>query len=240
MLVEVCTNSLESALNAEKGGADRIELCTALGLGGLTPSFGLLKSVRAHIKIPVHVLIRPRSGDFLYTDLEFESMLKDIELCVDLGFDGIVSGVLDHDFSVDTARVKVLKKASGNLKFTFHRAFDWVKDPISALHTLEGIGVDYILTSGQKTKAIEGLELLALLRQKASSCTIMPGSGVNAENALIFKEKRFDIIHLSAAILQEKNANKQSLPMQYLPFLEENSVVVSDATLIKEIVNRVK
>ena len=167
-------------------------------------------------------------------------MLKDIQLCIDLGFDGIVSGVLNKDFSIDIKRVTALKKASGNLKFTFHRAFDWVNDPILSLSELEKIGVDYILTSGQKTKAIEGLELLSLLNQKSSRCIIMPGSGVNIENALVFKEKEFKIIHLSAAVLHEKNANKHSLPMSYLPFLAENKVVVSDAKIIKQLMNRVK
>lgn len=240
MLVEVCTNSLESALNAEKGGADRIELCSTLGLGGITPSFGLLKSIKEHITIPVHVLIRPRSGDFLYTDLEFETMLKDIELCVDLGFEGLVSGVLCQDFSVDIPRVKALKKASGDLKFTFHRAFDWVKDPISALDELEKIGVDYILTSGQKIKAEEGIDLLEVLQERSSRCTIMPGSGIRAENVMMFKEKNFKIVHLSAAVLQEKNANVPDLPMSYFPFLAEDKVVISDTLRIREIVNRVK
>tara|TARA_R110000796_G_scaffold37722_4_gene95437 strand:+ start:355229 stop:355951 length:723 start_codon:yes stop_codon:yes gene_type:complete len=240
MLIEVCTNSLESALNAQKVGADRIELCAELGLGGITPSFGLLKSIREKIKIPVHVLIRPRSGDFLYSDLEFDAMLNDIKLCVDLGFDGIVSGVLCKDFSIDIDRVAMLKEASENLKFTFHRAFDWVNDPILALSELEKIGVDYILSSGQKTKAIEGIELLSLLNQKSSHCTIMPGSGINAENGILFKEKDFKIIHLSAAVFHEKNANKQSLPMSYLPFLAENKVVVSDSEIIRLLLNRVK
>jgi len=130
MIVEVCANSLESALNAQKAGADRIELCAELAVGGLTPSFGLLQLVREHISIPVNILIRPRSGDFTYSHLEFEIMKKDIALCRELGFDGIVSGVLSKDFNLDYERTKELIEVSGPLQFTFHRAFDWVRDPM--------------------------------------------------------------------------------------------------------------
>ena len=129
MLVEVCANSLESALNAQKGGADRIELCSELGVGGITPSYGLLKMVKERLSVPVHVLIRPRAGDFSYSEMEFELMRRNIALCVDLGFEGIVSGILHRDFSLDEERTGALIEASGSLSFTFHRAFDWVNDP---------------------------------------------------------------------------------------------------------------
>ncbi|MDP5230644.1 MAG: copper homeostasis protein CutC [Cellulophaga sp.] len=240
MLVEVCANSLESALNAQNAGADRIELCLELGLGGITPSFGLLKLIKEKITIPVHVLIRPRSGDFTYDDLEFETMLHDIQLCVELGFEGIVSGALHADLKLDIERTTKLSLASKDLNFTFHRAFDWVKDPFLVLNQLEKIGVDYILTSGQQLKAIDGLELLTQLHQKAKTCTIMPGSGINADNARLFKEKGFKVIHLSGTTFYPKNANLSRLPMSTLSFFQEDKKIISDIKILKDVVNRVK
>ena len=149
MIVEICANSVQSALHAERGGADRIELCSELGVGGITPSYGLLKNIKGHIKIPIHVLIRPRSGDFTYSDFEFQIMKDDIALCVKLGFDGIVSGVLHKNFEVDWKRTVELIKAAGSLKFTFHRAFDWVPTPIASFSRLQDVGVSTILSSGQ-------------------------------------------------------------------------------------------
>tara|TARA_R110000868_G_scaffold102146_6_gene281344 strand:+ start:5675 stop:6397 length:723 start_codon:yes stop_codon:yes gene_type:complete len=240
MLVEVCANSLESALNAQKAGADRIELCAELGVGGITPSYGLLKSVREKIKIPVHVLIRPRSGDFTYSVFEFDTMLKDISLCVDLGFDGVVSGVLHSDLALDVERCKELKETAKTLKFTFHRAFDWIKNPFVALEQLEQIGVDCILTSGQQKKAVEGIELLVALHHKAVNCIIMPGSGIHLQNAMLFKEKNFRIIHLSGTTILEKNANLRALPMSSFKLMQEDKIVISNIDIIKDIIDRVK
>ena len=240
MLVEVCANSLESAINAEKAGADRIELCMELGVGGLTPSAGLLKAVKENIKIPVHVLIRPRSGDFVYSDLEFDVMLKDVENCIEIGVDGIVSGVLMPDFSIDIFRTKQLIAASKGVNFTFHRAFDWVADPYEALCQLEQIGVNCILSSGQQKKALEGISLLCALNQKAVNCVIMPGSGIKIDNALLFKENGFSVIHFSGATFQAKNANRENLSMCFMPFLDEDKTLVSDFKTIHDIVVRVK
>ncbi|WP_435654122.1 copper homeostasis protein CutC [Cellulophaga baltica] len=240
MLVEVCANSLESAINAEKAGADRIELCVELGVGGLTPSGGLLKAVRENIKIPVHVLIRPRSGDFVYSDLEFEVMLKDVENCIEMGVDGIVSGVLLPDFSIDIERTQQLIAASKGVHFTFHRAFDWVEDPYEALFQLEQIGVNCILSSGQQKKASEGISLLCALNQKAVNCVIMPGSGIKIDNALLFKENGFSVIHFSGVTLRAKNANRKNLSMSSMSFLDEDKTPVSDYRTIQDIVVRVK
>lgn len=240
MLVEVCANSLESAINAEKAGADRIELCAELGLGGVTPSFGLLKSVREIVNIPIHVLIRPRSGDFTYEASEFKSMLLDTQLCVDMGFDGIVTGVLQQNLSLDVKRTEQLKKIAKHLKFTFHRAFDWTQEPFNALKQLEQLEVDYILTSGQQQKATEGIHLLEQLKAQALTCSIMPGSGINADNAVIFKEKNFEAIHLSGTKFYKKNANLKHLPMSSLRFFQEDKKIISDFELLKEVVLRVK
>ncbi|WP_446051649.1 copper homeostasis protein CutC [Zobellia laminariae] len=240
MLVEVCANSLQSALNAQKAGAHRIELCSELAVGGITPSYGLLKSVRERISIPVHVLIRPRSGDFSYTTDEFEVMKENIAICAKLGFEGIVSGVLNTDFSVDTDRTMELIEASGSLKFTFHRAFDWVEDPFEALSQLEALNVDYILTSGQQKSAPEGLGLLKSLHEKASTCSIMPGGGVRPANVMDFKNGGFNAVHLSGAKFLRTLPDTDKVSMNSPSFLRDTEIAVTDSETIIDIVNRVK
>ncbi len=240
MLVEVCTNSLESALNAEKAGADRIELCVELGLGGITPSYGLLKAVRDQISIPVHVLIRPRSGDFVYSEEDFNVMLMDVEICENLGYEGVVSGVLNPDFSVDIGRTQMLIKASRKMSFTFHRAFDWVENPLETLDVLEKLGVDSILSSGQQLSAIKGIDLLTQLNSNSSNCSIIPGGGINIDNVSDFKINAFKWIHLSASEIFDINFNKEELSMNYLPYLDERKRTISSATIVSQIVNKVK
>ena len=240
MLVEVCANSLESAINAQKAGADRIELCSELAVGGITPSYGLLKAVKTHISIPVHVLIRPRSGDFTFSDQEFNIMKTDIDLCVELGFEGIVSGVLQKDFTLDAKRTEELVVLSKGLKFTFHRAFDWVKNPFETLDQLEALGVDYILSSGQQKTALEGIDLLTELHQKRTSCTIMPGSGINESNAGKFIEKGFKAIHLSGTKFHHTLYEVPRVSMNSTNFLNDDAIAISDLERIESVVNKVK
>ncbi len=240
MLVEVCANSLESAINAQKGGADRIELCSELGVGGITPSYGLLKAARGQISIPIHVLIRPRGGDFMYSESEFEIMKEDIAMCVELGFEGIVSGVLLDDFSLDEKRTGLLVNASGKLSFTFHRAFDWVQNPLETLDRLEALGVDTLLTSGQQRRALEGIELLSKLRQKANRCTVMPGSGISIQNAHIFKENRFEAIHLSGSKSYQNSIVGTRIPMSSSQILEDGKVLLTAEETVRAVVERVK
>lgn len=240
MLVEICANSLESALVAERAGADRIELCSELGVGGLTPSYGLLKQVRDSVSIPVHVLIRPRSGDFTYTDDEFNNMLTDIALCVELGFEGIVSGVLLDNFLLDVERTQHLKSASGSLKFTFHRAFDWILDPMGAMRQLEAMNVDYILSSGQQNSALEGIELLAQLQEHSSKIQIMPGSGINGKNVGSFLERGFAAVHLSGTSMVRTLTNKPLVSMNSVAFLSDDHRAVSQVEKIRDVVRQVK
>lgn len=240
MLVEVCANSLESAINAEKAGADRIELCTELGVGGVTPSYGLLQEARKNISIPVHVLIRPRSGDFTYGDTEFEIMKKDISLCTELGFDGIVSGVLQKDFMPDMERTRELIHLAAPLKFTFHRAFDWVTDPLETLGQLESLGVDYILTSGQQKSAFEGISLLSELNKKALKCVILPGGGIRGNNVLQFKDRGFKAIHLSGAECIRTLDQKPKTPMNSPSFLGEDTIAITQTETIRDIIRLVK
>ncbi|MEZ4857442.1 MAG: copper homeostasis protein CutC [Flavobacteriaceae bacterium] len=199
MIVEICANSFESALAAQKAGAHRIELCTELSMGGITPSFGLLEKIRSELTIPVYVLIRPRSGNFTYTKNEIDVMLKDIEHCKKKGVTGIVSGALTMENEIDIVTTSQLFEASTGLDFTFHRAFDWCHDPKASLKTLQQMGVKRILSSGQKPTALEGLALLKELQHLSKSIEIMPGGGITVENVLAFKEAGFNEIHASAS-----------------------------------------
>ncbi|NJB70977.1 copper homeostasis protein [Saonia flava] len=240
MLIEVCANSLESALNAQNGGADRIELCSELGIGGITPSYAVLKLTKEKLIIPSHVLIRPRSGDFTYSDLEFEIMKMNISLCKKLGFNGVVSGVLHQDNTLDYERTLILKELAGTMKFTFHRAFDWVKEPFRVLAQLEEIGVDYILTSGQKKSALEGINLLSELKQKASLCVILPGGGINETNAREFKKKGFKAIHLSGTSFVKTLEGKPVISMNSHSFINDDKIALTNEVTVAKICDLVK
>ena len=200
MILEICANSYQSAINAQVAGAHRIELCSELSVGGVTPSPSLLKKVMGDIKIPVHVLIRPRSGNFLYSENEFEIMKETIRLCKDLHCAGIVSGVLHEDNTIDIKRTSELIELSKPMSFTFHRAFDVVSKPKEALLQLIALGVHRLLTSGQEEKAEDGIDLLLELQKLAKNkLTILPGSGINSENCIHFKNNGFTEIHSSAS-----------------------------------------
>lgn len=239
MLLEICACNFQSVINAEKAGAHRIELCSELAVGGLTPSYGLLKHTINNSKIPAFVLIRPRSGNFTYSDSEFEIMKQDIQLCKDLGYAGIVSGILNEDNTIDAERTKQLIKISKPLSFTFHRAFDWTPNPFFALEELINLGVDRILTSGQETSAEKGIELLKQLNKKANKkIIILPGGGINAQNAKLFKENGFKEVHASAtttiSIIEEPK-----IEMNSIMFFDETIEVVSDLDKIKGILGSI-
>ena len=210
MILEVCANSYESALNAQKGGAQRIELCEDLAVGGLTPNFELSKKVISELNIPVFILIRPRDGDFNYSGEEFEQIKKDIILFKELGCKGIVSGILTKkDNNIDISRTRELIELSKPLEFTFHRAFDEVLNPIQALHQLIKLKADRILTSGQAETAVKGLDLLKeLINIAENKIIIMPGSGVNINNILEFKKIGSKEIH--GSFIKDPN-NKNSI-----------------------------
>ena len=188
MIIEVCAESYEYAVKAEKAGADRIELCKDLHLDGLTPDYESAKKTIDSLNIPVFVLIRPRKGDFMYSDEEFELMKQDILKFKEMGCKGIVSGVLNDDNSIDIKRTKKLVELSRPLEFTFHRAFDVVSDPLEEIENLIRLGVNRILTSGQKEKAIDGLVLLKQLKRISNNrILIMPGSGISKNNLKDFE-----------------------------------------------------
>ena len=194
MIIEVCAESYEYALKAEKAGANRIELCKDLHLDGLTPDYQTAKKTIDSLNIPVFILIRPREGDFIYSNEEFELMKSDIVKFKEMGCKGIVSGVLNDDNSIDFKRTKELVELSGPLEFTFHRGFDIVSDPLKEIENLIRLGVDRILTSGQKDKAIEGLGLLLELKNISKNrIIIMPGSCISNTNFMKFNV--FNEIH---------------------------------------------
>jgi copper homeostasis protein len=180
ILFEACVDSVESAMAAQEGGADRVELCANLLEGGVTPSAGVIYLTRQQLHIPIHVLIRPRGGDFCYSDRDFEVMRLDIEIAKQLGAEGVVMGILQPDGSVDKERIAILIALARPLKVTFHRAFDMSRDPFQALERLIDLGVERILTSGQAASALEGTALIRELVQRAGErIIIMAGAGVN-------------------------------------------------------------
>lgn len=239
MKLEICASSYQSAINAQQAGAHRIELCSELAVGGLTPSYGLIKQVVEKLSIPVFILVRPRSGNFTYSNSEFDIMKHNIQLCKDLGCAGIVSGVLNEDNTIDFKRTQELIKCSKPLPFTFHRAFDWTPNPTKALKELIDLGVQRILTSGQESSAEKGLELLQQLKEKANNkITILPGGGINSKNAHLFKNDGFLEIHASASTITQINKTPK-VSMNSEKFFNETIEVCSDITKIKSILKSI-
>jgi copper homeostasis protein len=190
IIVEVCVDSLESAIAAERGGAKRVELCSSLLEGGVTPSAGLIATTRQKISIGLHVMIRPRAGDFCYTADEFEVMRRDVLMAKQLGADGVVFGILDEDANVDIERTRAMVDLARPLNTTYHRAFDMSADLLSSLELVVETGIDRILTSGAATSAIEGTATLRNLVEAASArVIIMACGGIDQQNVRSVLEK---------------------------------------------------
>jgi len=184
--VEICVDSVESACAAQEAGAARVELCMALSEGGVTPSLGLINSVRSNLDIKVNVLIRPRAGDFLYSDSEFGVMRRDIDIAGESGADGIVTGILKSDGNIDIERTAFLVEYAAPMSVTFHRAFDMCRDPIKALNDIIIAGSARILTSGHARKAVDGSSLIKKIVDMASDrIIIMPGGGIDEYNIAV-------------------------------------------------------
>ncbi|MBO5687964.1 MAG: copper homeostasis protein CutC [Alistipes sp.] len=202
-IIEVCCSSLGEAREAAAGGARRIELCSAITCGGVTPSHGTIEAIaQANLNIDINVLIRPREGGFCFTGDEITTMCRDIEFCRKTGVHGVVIGALTHDGEIDIEACKRMIEAAGELSITFHRAFDVCRDPHKALEQTISLGCDRLLTSGQKPSAELGTELLAeLVKQAAERIIIMPGAGINPQNiALIEQKTAATEFHSTAAI----------------------------------------
>lgn len=200
MIIEVCVDSVQSAIAAQKGGADRVELCDNLCAGGTTPSAASIELCCKYLDIDINVIIRPRRGDFCYSKLEFEIMKRDIEIAKKLGAKGIVVGILKPNGEIDVERMKEIINVSRPLSITFHRAFDMTSDPFKAFDTLIELKVDRILTSGRMSKAVEGTDLIKeLVKRAEDKIIIMPGGGINKDNVKdLLCKTGVNEVHLSA------------------------------------------
>jgi copper homeostasis protein len=241
VLVEVCANSVESALAAQAGGAGRVELCANLMEGGTTPSYASIEIAREKLSIALNVLIRPRGGDFLYNDIEFSIMRRDIEICKDLKVDGVVIGILDKDGNIDMPRMQDLVSLARPMTVTFHRAFDMCNDPFRALQLITGLGIERILTSGQKDKAMEGIPLITQLVSLAEGkVLIMPGGGLNRLNVsdmILYTGVRE--LHLTGKRQYQSRMSYRnpSVSMGGVPGMPEYMMEVTDAEEIKHVVD---
>ena len=198
-ILEICAADIESVYAAARGGADRVELCCALGQGGLTPSLGLIEQALVVPGIKVNVLIRPRPGDFLYSEAELRTMERDIEVCRRLGVNGVVFGALTPDGDVDIKVCHHLAEMAGDMHKTFHRAFDVLRDPYRAVCQIMALGFDRILTSGQAASAMEGLDLIAGLQREFPDMTFMAAGGISPDNvANIVSRTGVREVHASA------------------------------------------
>lgn len=225
MIIEVASNSLDSARVAQKAGADRIELFSNSVLGGTTPSYGLLKSVMAELTIPVNVLIRPRGGDFLYSEAEKQVIFEDIALCRELGVNGLVIGCLTPEGEIDQPYLKELIKACGDKEITFHRAFDCVADWKKAIDVLVDHGVKRILTSGLMNHAADGIKnLKAFVEYADDRITILAGGGIGAQNIE-------DIAEYSG--LNEFHLSGKTIVKSQMIFRNRNLVLVDSDNLFE-------
>lgn len=240
--IEICAFSLESCLIAQRAGSSRIELCGGMFEGGTTPSAGLIQMATQAVQIPVYVMIRPRGGDFCYSETEFEVMKTDINLAKKLGAKGLVFGILNPDGTVDIQRNKTLIELAKPLGATFHRAFDMCREPFEALEDIIECGFERILTSGQKNTAHEGKELLKELVKKAQNrIEIMAGSGINAQNAAEIWQTGVDSLHLTGkGIIQSQMTFRMpDVSMASAALCNEYEIYESDFNKIKGVLDTI-
>ncbi|CAL1673496.1 unnamed protein product [Lasius platythorax] len=232
--MEICVDSLESARNAVEGGASRLEICSALSEGGLTPSPGLIKQIRSFATIPLYAMIRIRGGDFVYTTEEIDAMLHDLMILKDHHANGFVFGALTSDCEIDTVACEKIISAARPLPVTFSRAFDLTSDPVKSMQVLADLGFQRILTSGQSNSALEGLELIKTLIQKTQKLIIMPGAGITKDNIRKIMESGAKEFHASAKRrkMVTYGANRVRLGVN-----ENDFINVTDRELVMELVD---
>lgn len=237
MILEACVDRVESAMIATENGADRLELCSNLIIGGTSPTMAMFKEVRKVCNTDIRVLIRPRFGDFLYTNYEFNIIKEEVRQFKEEGADGVVIGILKPDGSLDEERMSELIAEAGDLKITLHRAFDVCVNPYLTLESCVRLGIDTILTSGQEESAVKGLSLLKELNKKAGNrIHLMAGSGVSASVIKeIFGETGIKNYHLSGkSVLQSKMVyRKEGVPMG-LPNFSEYEIWETDGEKIRQ------
>ncbi|MGY4384189.1 copper homeostasis protein [Pedobacter sp. UYP24] len=236
--MEVCANSLSSAIEAERGGATRVELCDNLLEGGTTPSFAQIKLAKSILKIEVYPIIRPRGGDFLYTDLEFDVMKVDIIECKKLNCNGVVFGILTAEGDIDVGRCAELVEMSKPMLATFHRAFDMCKDQFKALEQIISLGFSRILTSGGEETAIKGIVRLSELVEKASGrISIMPGSGISVENiSKLISETGVKEFHGSAKSIVQSKMKYKNPKLNMGADRDEFAIEITSANTVKNLI----
>lgn len=242
LLVEVCAFSIESCVAAEKGGATRIELCGSMYEGGTTPSAGLIQLAKQRVNIEIHAMIRPRGGDFYYSDDEISVMQADIRMAKQCGCEGIVLGILQKDGRVNIAQTKSFVALAKPMQVTFHRAIDMTPDYLEALEDIIETGCDRILTSGQKNTAMEGIEAIEnLVKQAKGRIEIMAGSGVNADNAQILLHTGVNALHLTGKSSRDSEMvyRKEGIALGGLSEVPEYEVAYSDFEKIRAVVESV-
>jgi len=239
MLIEIAVFNLESAICAANTGAHRIELCSSPAEGGLTPSPATMRLARKYVKIPIHVMIRPREGDFCYSEKEFETMLLDVAAAKMVGMEGIVAGILNPDGTIDKERTSILVDAAAPMNVTFHRAFDMTSDLYQALEDIINSGCSRILTSGGHQSAHEGIDnLTGLVKKAGTRILIMPGSGVNQDNIKKIADTTGAIeMHLSARsfIPGRMSFKKQQVTMGGHVVIPDFEIQLPDETVIRNI-----
>ncbi|MCG8475121.1 MAG: copper homeostasis protein CutC [Cytophagales bacterium] len=236
--LEICCYSLESCLAAEEGGAHRIELCGGMYEGGTTPSAGTISLVKEAVNLPVQVMIRPRGGDFLYSDWEMKQMIRDVQMARELGADGVVFGMLKADGSLDVERMSQLAEEARGMEITLHRAFDMCRDPEQAIEHAKSLGFNRILTSGLKNTAWEGRENLKKLALSAgSTMPLMAGSGINHENIeKLASVEGLSQFHMSGMVSRPSGMGYQNpdISMGKKGEVSEYEVFYSDIVKIKK------
>ena len=244
VLLEICCGSLEDALEAEAGGADRVELCSSLFFGGLTPSFGTIAEARRRLRIPVIVMIRPRGGGFCYTEPEFAAMVADAEAAAAQGVAGLVFGVLTPEGTIDRERTRRLRDAAGPGDAVFHRAFDVTPDPFRALDELVDLGITRVLTSGQQDTVPEGLDLIRQLVDHAGDrIQVMPGGGIKPFNFDdVIAKTGCRQIHVAAftARRDDSTRNRPFVTFGGALYPPENLYDLTDRSIVEQLARRVR
>ena len=239
--LEICVDSVESAINAQRGGAARLELCSGLIIGGTTPTKSLFEEVRKNVDIPINVLIRPRFGDFLYSDYEINIIRNEIKMFREAGVNGIAAGVLTKDGEIDVENMKRFIDEAQNIPITFHRAFDVCKNPIKAFHQLQELKVRNILTSGQAQDCLKGKKLLKELvdlsnKNNENKTEILVGAGLNIENIEEIADFTGAVnFHFSAKRIKQSKMEykKQDVNMGLKEF-DEFKILETDEELVRE------
>lgn len=242
ILLEVCCGSLDDAIQAELGGADRIELCSALFLGGLTPSAGTIIEVKRRLHIPFVAMVRPRAGGFCYSPAEMDVMLRDTENAIDLGANGVVFGILNENGAIDIERSRQILERIGNGQAVFHRAFDVTPDPFRALDELIDLGITRVLTSGQQNAAPDGADLIRRLIEYASGrIEILPGGGLRVHTIDDFVARTGCIqVHLAAPGVQYDNSTlaRPSVTFGGALYPSEVRYEVTDRSIVENVVKQ--